>query len=210
MSSMRIQATLEDPVALHMRTDFAQINVNQTTSEAMSTIRTAPPSGRVIYFYVVDDCGRLEGVVPTRRLLLSPPERRIAEIMVKEVIALPQRATVLDACEFFIFHRLLAFPVVDKDRRILGVVDIELYTNELIDIELSKRTDDLFQLSASTLPRPGSRRRSSPFAIGSPGFWPTSAAALWLHFCRVYFRRSWKRSWLWRCSFRSCWRCPRA
>ena len=118
-----------------MRTDFAQINVNQTTSEAMSTIRTAPPSGRVIYFYVVDDHGRLEGVVPTRRLLLSPPERRIAEIMVKEVIALPQARTVLDACEFFIFHQLLAFPVVDKDRRILGVVDIELYTNELIDIE---------------------------------------------------------------------------
>jgi magnesium transporter len=152
-----------------MRTDFAQLNVNQTTGEAMSAIRTAPPSGRVIYFYVVDDQGRLEGVVPTRRLLLSPPERRIAEIMVKEVIALPQRATVSDACEFFILHRLLAFPVVDKDRRILGVVDIELYTSELIDIELSRRTDDLFQLVGIHLAE--ARQSSSAAAFGNRFPW---------------------------------------
>ena len=90
-----------------------------------------PPSSRVTYFYVVDDDGRLQGVVPVRRLLLSPLDKRVAEIMVKEVIAIPKTATVLDACDFFILHRLLAFPVVDKDRRILGVVDVELYTNEL-------------------------------------------------------------------------------
>lgn len=67
----------------------------------------------MIYFYVVDDEGRLEGVVPTRRLLLSPLDAPIAEIMVNKVIALTTEATVLDACEFFTLHRLLAFPVVN-------------------------------------------------------------------------------------------------
>jgi magnesium transporter len=123
----------------------------------------------VVYFYVVDDQGRLTGVVPTRRLLFSPPEKRIAEIMVKEVIALPQRATVLDACEFFILHRLLAFPVVDDDRRILGVVDIELYTGELIEIEPSKRADDLFQLVGVHLA--AARQSSSAVAFRSRFPW---------------------------------------
>jgi magnesium transporter len=129
-----------------MRTDFAQLRVNQTVGEALDAVRAAPPSGRVIYFYVVDEQGRLEGVVPTRRLLLNSPDARIAEIMVRKVIALTEEATVLDACEFFTLHRLLAFPVVDARRRMLGVVDIELYTTELADIESSTRADDLFQL----------------------------------------------------------------
>lgn len=141
-----IQETLEDPVTRHMRTDFAQLRVGQTADEALAAVRAAPPSGRVIYFYVVDDEGRLQGVVPTRRLLLSPPDAPIAQIMVKEVIALPQQATVMDACEFFTLHRLLAFPVVDNGRRMLGTVDIELYTSELADLDSSKRADDLFQL----------------------------------------------------------------
>jgi magnesium transporter len=141
-----LQETLDDSVARHMRTDFAQLHVGQSVGEALEAVRAAPPSGRVIYFYVVDEQGRLEGVVPTRRLLLNPPEARIAEIMVRKVVALTEEATVLDACEFFTLHRLLAFPVVDNHRRMLGVVDIELYTSELADIESSTRADDLFQL----------------------------------------------------------------
>ena len=96
------------------------------------------------YFYVVDDDERVQGVVPVRRLLLSPLDKRVEEIMVREVIALPKTATVLDACDFFILHRLLAFPVVDKERRILGIVDVELYTDELIDLDRTSGTTICF------------------------------------------------------------------
>jgi CBS domain-containing protein len=50
-------------------------------------------------------------------------------------VALPASATVLDACEFFIQHRLLAFPVVDQEGRLLGLLDIDLYTEELSRLE---------------------------------------------------------------------------
>lgn len=146
MPAAPIQDALDDPVTRHMRTDFAQLRLGQTVGDALAAIRSAPPSGRVIYFYVVDGEGRLEGVVPTRRLLLSPLDAPIAEIMVDKVIALTTEATVLDACEFFTLHRLLAFPVVDERRRMIGVVDIELYTTELADLESSTRADELFQL----------------------------------------------------------------
>jgi magnesium transporter len=140
------QANLNDLVTQHIRRDFTQLQISQSVGEALASLRDKQPEGRIIYFYVVDTEGRLQGVVPTRRLLLSSPDKPIAEIMVRQVIAIPVTATVLDACEFFTLHRLLAFPVVDADRRIVGVVDVELYTNELSELETSQRKDDLFQL----------------------------------------------------------------
>ena len=76
---------------------------------------------------------------------MSPPEARIADIMLKSVIAIPATATVLDACEFFVLHRFLAFPVVNSERRLLGAIDVELYTDELRDLG-GGLSDDLFQL----------------------------------------------------------------
>ena len=85
-------------------------------------------------------------MVPTRRLLLAAREQPVAEIMVHQVVALPARTTVLEACEFFIQHRFLAFPVVDEERRLLGVVDVELYTDEISELKDGRVRDDLFQL----------------------------------------------------------------
>src|SRR4051812_26621022 len=110
---------LNDPVTKHMRADFTRLVFDQTIGEALAGLRTQPPEGRIIYFYVVDADNRLRGVVPTRRLLLNSPDRPLAAVMVREVVAIPETATVLDACEFFTLHRLLAFPIVDPERRLI-------------------------------------------------------------------------------------------
>jgi magnesium transporter len=129
-----------------MHTGFARLSAEQTVEQGLEFLRTNQPEGRIVYFYVVDSENRLRGVVPTRRLLLSPLESLISEIMIPDVVALPGSATVLEACEFFILHRFLAFPVVDEKRRLIGVVDVELYTKELSDLDSNAYKDDLFQL----------------------------------------------------------------
>jgi magnesium transporter len=151
---------LHDPVTGHMQRDCSRLLANQTVGEALAWLRANPPARRVIYLYVVDEEGRLKGVVPTRRLLLSPLERRLADIMVRDVIALPASATVLEACEFFIQHRLLAFPVVDAEGRLLGAVDVDLYTDELLSLGDAAGRDDLFQLIGVY----GAGGRASPLA----------------------------------------------
>jgi magnesium transporter len=127
-----------------MRTSVPRLDVQLTVGEALEAIRENPPESRIIYFYVVDSENRLQGVVPTRRLLLNAPSRPIKEIMVTEVITISD--SVLDACEFFMFHKLLAFPVIDGQSHLLGVVDIELYTEELSDLDRREGNDELFQL----------------------------------------------------------------
>jgi magnesium transporter len=138
-------AHLNDPVSQHVHQGFTRLDVRFTVGQALDWLRNNPPKERVIYLYVVDHSGCLQGVVPTRRLLLSPPETPIADIMVRNVVTIPADATVLDACEFFIEHRLLAYPVVDPNRCIVGVVDVELYTSERGAIDEASRHDELFQ-----------------------------------------------------------------
>ncbi len=150
-------AVLNEPVGRHSRTDFTTLSPDWTVGAALDHMRASPPPGRIIYFYVVDDAGRLVGVVPTRRLLLSQTEARVKEIMIREVIAVPADATVLEACEFFTLHRLLAFPVVEAGRRLVGVVDVELYAAELAETgdeaPPGAARDDLFQLIGVRLTR---------------------------------------------------------
>jgi len=146
MTANLAKINMNDPVLKHLGYDFVQVSQNLTVGQALASIRNNPTVGRIIYFYVVDLEGRLCGVVPTRRLLLSPLETPVADIMVREVVTIPETATVLEACEMFAIHRLLAFPIIDHKRRIVGVVDVQLYTQGRNELEAAERSDDLFQL----------------------------------------------------------------
>ena len=154
MSGPRTTDHLGDCVLQHARQDFVRVLVHQTVGEALAYVQQSRVEGRIVYFYVTDDAGRLVGVVPTRRLLLNPQETKIADIMVRQVIALPARATLLDACEFFMLHRLLALPIVDDEGRIVGVIDVELYTDEISDLADREQSDAIFQLIGDP-PGPG-------------------------------------------------------
>src|SRR5215469_8595406 len=66
MATNLATANLRDPVTAHMHQDFTRVLLGQTVGEALDELRQHPPKGRIIYFYVVDEQGRLQGVVPTR------------------------------------------------------------------------------------------------------------------------------------------------
>src|SRR5207244_1144929 len=85
------------------------------------------------YVYGVYDRKRLVGLVPTRLLLTAPLETPLRGVMVPRVVAIPATATVLDACEFFVLYKFLAFPVVDEQRRVVGVIDANLFAEEVLE-----------------------------------------------------------------------------
>ena len=121
------------PVEDHARKDFPLLDANMTVGNALERIRREGVGERVIYFYAVDEQKRLVGVVPTRRLLTASLETPLSEIMVRRVVAVPAAATVLDACEFFVLYKFLAFPVVDDKRRVIGIIDANLFAEEILE-----------------------------------------------------------------------------
>jgi len=120
------------PVAEHARKDFPLLDADRTVAEALDRIRREGVGERVIYFFAVDSDKRLVGVLPTRRLLTAPLETPLREIMVRRVIAIPATASVLDACEFFVLYKFFAFPVIDEQRRVVGVIDVSLFAEEML------------------------------------------------------------------------------
>jgi magnesium transporter len=123
----------DTPVVEHARKDFPLLDADMTVSEALERIRREGVGERVIYFYAIDEEQRLVGVVPTRRLLTAPLETALREVMVRRVVAVPAKATVLDACEFFVLYKFLAFPVVDEERRVVGIIDANLFAEEILE-----------------------------------------------------------------------------
>ena len=161
MSDRFHDAILDDAVGKHAKGDYSALRPDWSIQQSLDHLRKNPPAGRVIYFYVTTEGGKLVGVVPTRRLLLNDPALPIRDIMVKGVVAVPADATVLEALEFFSLHRLLAIPVVDIDRMLIGVVDVELYTDEISqsgDKDDDRVTQDVFQMIGVHLVR-GSQAR---------------------------------------------------
>ena len=133
---MSLAGTISDfdaPVVDHARKDFPLLDAEMTVGEALLRIRREGVGERVIYFYAIDEEKRLVGVVPTRRLLTSPLETALREVMVRRVVAVPAKATLLDACEFFVLFKFLAFPVVDEERRIVGIIDANLFAEEILE-----------------------------------------------------------------------------
>src|SRR5689334_12085091 len=100
---------LDQPVTGFIRQDVAELRESMTTREALEAVRREGIGEKIVYFYVLDEERRLVGVLPTRRLLTAQPEQRIGDLMIRRVVAIPRSATLLEACEFFVLHKFLAF-----------------------------------------------------------------------------------------------------
>ncbi|MEJ5351657.1 MAG: magnesium transporter [Melioribacteraceae bacterium] len=146
---MNIKPTYDKPIIEFARKDFTVLNKNLTVDEALKKIRNEGAGERIVYFYAIDDEDKLVGVLPTRRLLTAQPDTKLEQIMVQRVAALPSTATVYDACEFFVTYKFLAFPIVDEQKRIIGIIDINIFTEEFLssepDIEERQRINDIFE-----------------------------------------------------------------
>lgn len=138
-------SNLHDPILPLVRPVPVTLGSTQTVAEALAAVRGALSTRHIHYFYVVDDERRLVGVVPARHLLAASPDERVDAVMMTDVVAIPSWATVLIASEYFATRKLLAFPVIHDNGTLAGVVDIGLFTSQVID--MARQTyEDIFQL----------------------------------------------------------------
>jgi len=136
---------LNQPVGALASTDFTAFDQHLTVAEALTQIRERGVAQQIIYFYVVDAEQRLVGVVPTRRFLVASPDARLDGIMISRMVTIPVTATVLEACEMFLLHKFLAFPVVTAERKLMGVVNVGMFTEKVFDASEKEHMDDVFQ-----------------------------------------------------------------
>jgi len=127
-------AQLHDPIVDYVQPAGLILRPDDTVASALDKARLLPSTNIILYCYVVDGEHRLIGVVPIRRLLTTPPEAEVDSIMIHDVVAVPSWATVLVAAEYFVNRRYLAFPVVEPDGRLIGIVDVSLFTDDVLTL----------------------------------------------------------------------------
>ncbi|MBN9685829.1 MULTISPECIES: magnesium transporter [unclassified Corallococcus] len=113
--------------------DFTAVGVEDTVAQALEKLRAHPGTGEIFYCYACDPAGRLVGVVPIRKLIRAAPDEQIASLMFTRVVKLPVDASDALVEDFFVTYRFLAFPVVDAEGRIVGVVEMNQFVDAFSD-----------------------------------------------------------------------------
>jgi magnesium transporter len=124
----------------------ALILIHSSVGEALRELRKKRITQTIIYFYVVDADGKLQGVVSTRQLLLAEPHLKIDEIMQRSIIAIDADKPLSKAMELFAEYPLLALPVVDHEGKLLGTIDVQMIMDENLNIADLRTRLDVFQM----------------------------------------------------------------
>ncbi|HLC64812.1 MAG TPA: CBS domain-containing protein [Candidatus Nanoarchaeia archaeon] len=114
----------EESAGTIMETDFVAVPENFTVKQTLEFVRKNPPSSEKLYhLYTVDSEGRLTGIIPIRRILLSPPRSKVSEIKKSEVIYVETTTSHEDMAKTMSRYDLFVLPVVTKrKKKLVGVV----------------------------------------------------------------------------------------
>lgn len=128
-----------------MHQDYIALPEQMLVKDALEYIRHNESKPRILYFYLVDNDFQLMGVVSTRALLMANLEAQLKDIADTKVRSLPVGAEVSDALTDFVVHKYLALPVVDSDKKLVGIVDVSTFTDNISDIIERDRVDEVFE-----------------------------------------------------------------
>jgi magnesium transporter len=117
-----------------------------TVQEAIAFLQRHFPGERDIYYlYTLDHEDRLVGVVDLRNLILARPDQTLDDIMDPGVMAVGADVDQEEVAHMLARYDLLALPVVDKERRLLGTVTVD----DLMDVMADEATEDIQRLGGS-------------------------------------------------------------
>lgn len=143
----RLRSYEEETAGALMTSEVAMLGELLTVREALDELgKQASDLETIYYLYVVDDDNLLRGIVSTRQLVssLSHPERTLGEMMESDVVVAEvdeDQESVAEKVEHF---NLLAIPVVDSGRQLLGIITHD----DVIDVVREELTEDARRIAA--------------------------------------------------------------
>ena len=116
----------EDSIGRLMTPDYVWIYPHNTVDEVFATIRKFGKDSETInVIYVINEAGELLDDIRIRDFILSPPNKKVADLMDKRVTALNAYDDQETASEVFKMENRVALPVVSKSNKLLGIVTID-------------------------------------------------------------------------------------
>ncbi len=132
-----------------MTTEVAKLAQKLTVREALDELgRQASELETIYYLYVVDEDNMLRGIVSTRQLVssLAKPNLTLGEMMETDVVVALVTEDQESVAEKVEHYNLLAIPVVDSGRKLLGIITHD----DVIDVVREELTEDAHRIAAVT------------------------------------------------------------
>jgi magnesium transporter len=120
-----------------------RLQEDTTCRDAIASVQEASDHELVYYVYVENDGGQLVGVTSLRNLLTHPPSTRLADIMTTDVIAVDTHTDQEEVARIAGRYDLLAVPVVDEHRKLLGIVTVD----DVIDVIREEAAEDMLLMA---------------------------------------------------------------
>src|SRR5262245_16608184 len=131
-----------------MNPQFVRLRPEMSVDEAIRYLRKQTQEGRkgaVYYAYVLDPEQHLLGVVSFRQLLSCPPEKKMEEIMAKELVTVSDKMNQEAVSRLFAQHKLMAVPVLDEDYKMKGIVTMD----DIIGVVQKVATEDIQKIGGT-------------------------------------------------------------
>jgi len=133
----------EETVGRIMTTEYLALLPNTTAQGAIDKIRERGELETFFYLYVVEESGKLVGVVPIRNLVIAPQDRTLQEMMIADPIRAEVSMDQEEAARVVSKYELLALPIVDQEGRLVGIITVD----DVIDIIDKETTEDMYKMA---------------------------------------------------------------
>jgi magnesium transporter len=135
----------EDSAGSIMTIEFVDLKKEMTVKEALEHIKkTGIDKETINTCYVIDNNRILEGVISIRKLILSEESALVEDIMEKDVVYINTHDDQEKIASIFKKYDFLSMPVVDNERRLVGIVTID----DIVDIIDRENTEDFQKMAA--------------------------------------------------------------
>jgi len=151
----------EDSAGSLMTIEFIDLHKKMTAQEAMKRIRETGLDKETIYTcYIMAEHRELEGILSLKNLVLAREDETIENIMTDDYISVNTHDDQEYIAEIFKKYDLLSLPVVDNERRLVGIITID----DIVDVIEEETTED-FQLMAAIAPSDDEYMTMSAFML---------------------------------------------
>jgi magnesium transporter len=123
-----------------MALEFVSVNANSTIQEAIENIRKKREEVENLYYvWVVDDYGKLAGVVSIKDLVLEPQDKKINDIMNPDVISVDVDTDQEEVARIAKQYDLTHMPVVTAQHKLIG----RITNDDIMDVIEEEANEDI-------------------------------------------------------------------
>lgn len=137
----------EDSAGSIMTAEFIDLRGTMTVEQAIAHIRKTGNEKETVYVaYVTDNSRVLKGTIRLESLLFADGAALISDVMDSDFVCAETLDDKESVAATISKYDLLALPVVDKERRLVGIVTVD----DAIDVIEDEATEDIEMMAAIT------------------------------------------------------------